>query len=391
MLDGMTTMSSIEREPYLSYQRVLERLGKLRELRDIVVAGRRRGFLERGEALKLVELLRDLVTDLSGGEATLTLRLIGAVEELVREPGPLVRRLALERFGRDDVVPMPEVLAEALPELPLTEILRAPAGGPLGRVMSRVLLEPVARSLGLSTRVLEALLSVRIRDLALELGYLFESLLHLADGYAAILESYVASHGVGELRLSSGVLSVFAEIVARTWLSMALRGPWAEAEPLPRYRAARYEFDAVSIERIEDRAEVHVAEVEVRCSKFLEPEDGESGGVARIEGKIARLEQLLKTVENAYRPLGARRACIAEVVLICFDDLDPDLRSGLLSKARLALNKLHSEEFLCPSFTPEKSLSIYSATDMFQKLGASQPENRLRQAIEYIRKYIRGV
>jgi len=383
-------MNGVERGAYLSYQRVLERLGKLRELRDIVVVGRRRGFLERGEALRLVELLRDLVKDLSGGEASLTLRLIGAVEELIREPGLPVKRLALERFGRDDVVPMPEVLAEALPELPLIEILRASARGPLGRVMGRVLLERVARSLGLNVRVLEVLLSVRIRDLALELGYLFESLLHLADGYAKILESYVASRGVGELKLDSGTLSVFAEIVARAWLSMALRGPWAEAEPLPRYRAARYEFDAVSIERIEDRAEVHVAEVEVRCPKFLELEDRRSGGVTRIEGKIARLEQLLKTVENAYRPLGARRACIAEVVLICFDDPDPDLRDGVLSRARLALERLRPNERLCPSFTPEKSLSIYSATDMLQKLGASQPENRLRQAVEYIREYNRS-
>jgi len=92
------------------------------------------------------------------------------------------------------------------------------------------------------------------------------------------LESYVTSHGVGELRLSGGTLSVFAEIVARAWLSMVLRGPWAEAEPLPRYKATRCEFDAVSIERIEGHAEVHVAEVEVRCSKFLELEDGKSGG-----------------------------------------------------------------------------------------------------------------
>jgi len=53
---------------------------------------------------------------------------------------------------------------------------------------------------------------------------------------------------------------------------------------------------------------------------------GKAEGVTRIEGKMAMLEQLLKTIESTYRPLGARRACIAEVVLICFNDLDPDLR-----------------------------------------------------------------
>jgi len=65
----------------MSYQQLLERLGKLYEFRNLIVAGRRRGFLERSEALKLVKLLRDVVTDLSHGEARLTLYLLDVIEK----------------------------------------------------------------------------------------------------------------------------------------------------------------------------------------------------------------------------------------------------------------------------------------------------------------------
>ncbi len=81
-----------------------------------MVLGRRRGFLEKDEAQRLVELLREVITDLSGGEALASLHLLDAVEELVREPGSRVRMLALEKFGRDDVIQMPEYLVEAFPE-----------------------------------------------------------------------------------------------------------------------------------------------------------------------------------------------------------------------------------------------------------------------------------
>ena len=371
----------------MSYQQVLERLGKLYEFRDIVFSGRRRGYLERGEALRLIALLKELVNDISGGEARLTLHLLDVAEELVNDPGPLVKRVALEKFGRDDVIPMPEILAGSLPEPLLIDIFRVSARGPIGRF----LLEIAARRLGLSNRVLETLLNIRLGDLAHELGYLFESLLYLADSYVRILERYIADHGVGELKLSRDKLSVFAEVVARTWLSMVLKGPWREAEPLPRTRRAVYEFDAVSIERVEDRVELHVAEIEVRSIKFLELEDRRSSRSTRIEGKIARLAQLLNTFISMYRPLGARKACIKEVVLICFDDPDQDLGTRISTKTKEALEELCSKEpfeCLCPSFTPEENIKFYTGSDMLKRLGRSQPETRLRQAIEYIRSMI---
>jgi len=64
----------------LSYRPILERLKRLYEFRDIVVRGRERGFPERGEALRLVRLLRDLVADISGGEARLTLYLLTSLK-----------------------------------------------------------------------------------------------------------------------------------------------------------------------------------------------------------------------------------------------------------------------------------------------------------------------
>ena len=88
----------------MSYQQVLERLGKLYEFRDIVFSGRRRGYLERGEALSIIALLKELVNDISGGEARLTLHLLDVAEELVNDPDPLVKRVALEKFCRDDVM-----------------------------------------------------------------------------------------------------------------------------------------------------------------------------------------------------------------------------------------------------------------------------------------------
>lgn len=56
----------------LSYQQVLERLGKLYGFQEPHYYWfRRREFLERSEALRLMKLLRDLVMGLSGGEAKL--------------------------------------------------------------------------------------------------------------------------------------------------------------------------------------------------------------------------------------------------------------------------------------------------------------------------------
>ncbi len=373
----------------MSYQQVLERLSKLYEFRDIVLSGRRRGYLEHSEALRLTTLLKEVISDISDGEARLTLHLLNVVEELINDPGPHVKSVAMKKFGRDDVLPMPEILVESLPEPPLLDVLKKFAKGPIGGA----LLELVASRFGLSAKVLETLLSVKLRDLAHELGYLFESLLYLADNYAKILEKYVADHGVGELKLGRDTLSVFAEVVARTWLSMALKDPWEKAEPLPLTRKATYEFDAVSIKRVEDRVELHIAEIEVRCFKFLELENKRDSKTTRIEGKMSRLKRLLNTLTSTYSLLGARKACIKEVVLICFDDPDQDLKTRVLSKTREALEKLcgmKPHKYICPSFTPEENIKLYTGSDMLRKLGHSQPETRLRQAIKYIRSMMLG-
>ena len=219
-----------------------------------------------------------------------------------------------------------------------------------------------------------------MKDFAHELGYLFESLLYVADNYAKTLERYVTSHGIGGLKLTTETLSVFAEVVARAWLSIVLKDPWIKAEPLPLHRSACCEFDAVSVERVEDRVEIYVAEIEVKCCNFLRLE-GKGTNFTRIEKKM------LNIIENAHRCLGARKACLAELVLICFDDSVSVLRERVLSKARTILENLCNSSphvCLCSSF----SLEFYIGSDMLQRLRRSQPENRLRQAIEYVRGMI---
>ncbi len=371
----------------MSYQYLLERLGKLYEFRNLIVTGRRRGFLEHSEALKLVKLLRDIVTDLSHGEARLTLYLLDVIEKMVCDPGPIVKSVAKEKFSRDDVLPVPEHLVDSLPEPPLLELVRSLAKTSLPLIGVR-LVDILAQRIGLSSSVTEALLSIRLKDLVRELGYLFESLLHMAENYARILEDYVLTHGLGELKLSGTTLSAFAEVVARAWLATVLKGPWARAEPLA-YQAkrAQYEFDAVSIERIEDRVEVYVAEVEVRCSKFLEPEERRPN-ITSIEGKVQRLKYLLETIANAYKPLGAKRACLSQFLLICFDTPSQGLKDQIITVAGKELRKLASKE-LCPSFSTENSIQLIDSSKLLQSLSRKPPGNRLREAVERIIKLVR--
>ena len=47
----------------------------------------------------------------------------------------------------------------------------------------------------------------------------------MAENYAKMLEDYILTHGLGELELSRTTLSVFAEVTARVWLSIVLKGP----------------------------------------------------------------------------------------------------------------------------------------------------------------------
>ena len=368
----------------MSYQQLLERLGKLYKFRNLISTGRRKGFLERNEALRLVELLRDLVTDLSQGEARLTLYLLDVIEKMVYDPGPIVRRVAEEKFGRSDVFPMPEHLADSLPEPKLLELLRLLARRPL---IGAGLIDISARRMGVSPSVVEALLNIRLKDLIRELGYLFETLLHMIESYAKILKDYVLAHGLGELKLSGTTLSAFAEVVARAWLATVLKGPWASVEPLA-YQAKRvqYEFDAVSIERIEDRVEVYVAEVEVRSSKFLETEKRKPN-ITSIEGKTQRLKYLLETIASAYKPLGAKKACLAQFLLICFDTPSRELKNQIITVIDRELRKTASKE-LCQSFNKGVSLKLIDGNKLLQSLSRRPPENRLREAIEHIIKLV---
>ncbi len=365
----------------LSQQEILERLSRLYEFRDLVVIGRRRGFLEQNEALRLVSLAKELVEELSRGEARFTLRLLDAIENIIHRPGPLLKSITIERFGREDVIPMPEILAESLPSsLPLISTLRLVVKGPIGEL----LIEKAAEKSGLDFRIVEALLNVTPEDLAHELGYLFESLLGVADSYARMLENYILRYGIEELKPKGNMLSVLAEVVGRAWLSIALKDRWIEAIPLPLSRVNRHEFDAIAIKVVEDRAEVYEAEVETRCRNFLAEE---KASLTRIEGKVKRLKDLLNKIPSSYRLQGVKRACIAKLVLLCFDSPPSSLKEEILLRVREFLKRLNLSTFgklLCPQFSLEKDVCLYIASDMLSKLGDSQPERRLKEAIKYI-------
>jgi len=354
-------------------QELLDRLSRLYELRSLLVLGRRRGFLEKDEAQRLIELLREVITDLSGGEALATLHLLDAAEELVREPGERVKALALEKFGKRDVIPMPEHLVEAFPEPSILDVIRS-------LPLARRIVGLIARNMGLNPHVIEALLDIRLRDLVGELGYQLEMLLDIAGDYARRLEGYVLSHGLGELKVSGSLLSVFAEVTGRAWLSVVRKGAWQAARPLARQaKRAQYEFDAVSYELVENRVELHVAEIELWCSKFLELEERKHGKVTSIEGKAGRLKHLLGTFKDAYSRLGARRACLRELLLICYDKPPQSVKREILERAKTVLTSF-PEEMLCPSFT----LEVIDGDELMSKLGSRPPENRLREAIKYI-------
>lgn len=349
----------------MGFEEILERLSRFHEFKDLVVLGMRRGYLERDEALRLVKLLRSIVEDVSGGKAKVTLHLIDALEEVIRNPGSLMKHAVKQEFGREDVVPMPRYLAKLLPELPLLKILRLPLGMSL-RILSG--------TLGVNPRVVEVLMSIRLRDLAYELGYLFEVLLEQAHEYAKLVEEYILTHDVRGVQLDGAKLSAFAEVVARAWLTTVVKGPWKGAEPTIRQvKRYQYEFDAVAIETIEEWVRVHVAEVEVYSHRFLE----------RIEGKIKRLEKLLRDYMDAYKKLGygVKGVCLAEFVMICFDDPEHSIVMRILEKTRSKLEELRN--WLCPDFSSKKNVKIFGGRNLVEKTF----HTRLREAIEWIVQY----
>ena len=172
-------------------QQILDRLAKLRELRDLIVMGRERGYLELSEAQRVIELVKDLIEDLSGGKAKFTLHLLDVAEKIIEEPGPLIRKAALKRFNRDDIIPKLEYVAEELPKRSILEHIR---GLPILRkkipIINKTPIEVIADRIGITPRVLKALLDVRLKDLISELGYIFQALLETIVPQEKRLEEY---------------------------------------------------------------------------------------------------------------------------------------------------------------------------------------------------------
>jgi len=366
-------------------QQILDRLAKLRELRDLIVMGRERGYLELSEAQRVIELVKDLIEDLSGGKAKFTLHLLDVAEKIIEEPGPLIRKAALKRFNRDDIIPKLEYVAEELPKRSILEHIR---GLPILRkkipIINKTPIEVIADRIGITPRVLKALLDVRLKDLISELGYIFQALLETIVPQEKRLEEYIRAYGIRDLKITKGeALSVLAETVARVWLSVVLKGPWLSAEPVF-YQSDRinYEYDAVAIQMVEDRVEVYIAEVEVKCCKFMR-EDRHKPHISRIRAKIGRLKYLLQGTLNYYKQHGAKRARLTELLLLCYDIPDIQTRQRLKAEAETELQMLQSKYQNSPlMFTTE--IRIITKEDMIKKLGRSQVENRLRRAIAII-------
>ncbi|MEB3816351.1 MAG: hypothetical protein LRS46_00190 [Desulfurococcales archaeon] len=357
-------------------QEALEVLEDLHELGLLVSRGRRSGFLERGEALRALELIERLVDRVSGGRARLTLRLVRAARALIEDPGPVVRRLAgdLLEEGR---VPMPETIARRLRGFRLLPLLGEHRRLPLARWL-------LSKS-GVNADVLELLLDFDLAEAVGELGYVAEELLSMIGVVEAVVSEYIVTRGAPNLELSGSHLSVFAEVTGRTWLAMVRGDPWLMALPaFHQARRSQYEIDAASYTHQGGVVHHYIGEVELRCHKFLEsPKRGEE--YTRLEGKIGRIARYIRETLEVHRRFNARDACLEALKLLCYDDPSDTLVGTITSVAEKAL-----KEHVKTCGPPRDAVEVIDYCKMKRELGRfkTTPYQRLGMAIDYIHQKV---
>jgi hypothetical protein len=301
---------------YVDANWLVDRLVKVREFSSILIRARERLYFEPWEAKRLIELLRDFVEDY-GDEYSKRrlLELLEALERAIDRRDSFLYRIAGRRFGRSDVVPIPEIVAEELPVVKLLELLRAlkdllPRRGVLvGR-----LLEMVG---SVDVDVIDALSTVGVRGLIASLGIIFENFLSTVSVYSVYLQRLVEQQGIESIDTSRvdvarrEVLSVLLEPVARSALAVVRGGIWEYAQPRVILREGRsYEFDAVALDLVNRR--LYVAEVELSLDKPM----GELRSFARR--KVAGLQILYESYLEGARSIGVASLCVESYLVLGF-------------------------------------------------------------------------
>ncbi|RLG75156.1 MAG: hypothetical protein DRO12_05875 [Thermoprotei archaeon] len=289
---------------------LVDRLVKLREFSSIILEARERKYLERSDAKRLVELLREFAYDY-GDETSRghLLKLLEAIEKAIVKRDSFLYRIAKKRFDRDDVVPIPEVVAEELPMVKLLELLnslrrRLPFRG---RAIGRVL-EAFG---GVDEELIDALNTVGIRDLIGSMGILFENFLRDISTYSMLLQKLIEQHGLelidlNKVNIAKGdTLSILLEPVARSFLAITRGGTWEYAQPRLIFRGGRsYEFDAVALDHVNGR--LYAAEIELTLSHDV------------VRKKVSNLKELYESYVEGARSIGLTNLCIENYLFTGF-------------------------------------------------------------------------
>ena len=352
---------------YADINWLVNRLVKLREFSDIILKARERGYLEQSEAKQLVGLLREFAYDYSDeGTRGHLLRLLDAIEKAIDRRDSFLYRIARKRFGREDVVPIPEVIAEELPVMRLLELLSGLRSYlPFkGRSISRVL-EALG---GVDEELIDALSTVGIRDLVGSMGVLFENFLSDVSRYSMLLQKLIEQYGlelidVDKVDIARGeVLSILLEQAARSFLALTRGGIWEYAQPRVIVRNGRsYEFDAVAIDIINGK--LYVAEIELSLSSRI------------VSRKVRNLKELYESYVEGARSIGVTHLCIESYLIAGFITGGENLGS-IKSMVIDAVNKSSLAKAFCKGLDEAiEVLDIFQASETV-KVGELPKERR---------------
>ena len=302
------------------------------------------------------------------------LELLDAIEKAIDRYDSFLYRIARKRFGRGDVVPIPEIIAEELPAVRLLELLRVlrsylpSKGRPIGRV-----LETLG---GVDEELIDALSTVGIRDLIGSMGVLFENFLSDVSRYSALLQKLIEQYGlelidVGKVNIAKGeVLSILLEQVARSFLALTRGGIWEYAQPRVIVRNGRsYELDAVAIDII--NGNLYVAEIELSLSSRI------------ISRKVGNLKELYGSYVEGARSIGVTHLCIESYLITGFITGRENLDSikGMLIDA---INRSSLAKAFCKSLDEAvEVLDIFRASETVK---VSELPKERRQVFRRVKK-----
>ena len=337
---------------------LLHRLTVLDELRRVLAPGFASGCLDRSSALRALELLKKFIEITGGVDAIAIVRVLEAFGLAIKGRSELLESIARKVCGSSEMIPMPELLIDAIPGAGLLELIAhmPPALLPLvpSTDLRRVVAGGIAEALGVDARAVEVLLSVGPRDLVRALGLLIRRALDDAAALRVALERHVLAHGIEDIAaLPRDQLreakSVLAEIVAQTWIKTVLEGPWAYASNAI-VGKNEFEIDIFSYSVSGNMIKLYVGEVELSLQNFLKIE---KKGERRIEVKARHIAELPRIITSSRKRIrvGLENVefpkiptCIEKVLLISFDEPSDEEKNSIASTV---LAKLREKHALC--------------------------------------------